>query len=96
MNRFVDNWLHISSYPFQVSPVAIVSQYKHITLMMKITLLGVRTQLSMAEAKDDEAVTYVNSKAGFSSLRIVKGVDHLKYSQQYGQGGRTSITYYLR
>ena len=50
----------------------------------------------MAEAKDDEAVTYVNSEADFSSLRIVKGVDHLIYSQRYGLGGRTSIIYYLQ
>jgi len=31
---FVDNWLQISSYPYEVSPIAIVSQYKHITMMM--------------------------------------------------------------
>jgi len=33
----------------------------------------------MVEGKDDEVVTYVNSKAGFDSLRIVKGVDHMLY-----------------
>jgi len=33
----------------------------------------------MAEAKDDEAVTYKNSEAGFGSLRIVKSVDRLIY-----------------
>jgi len=33
----------------------------------------------MVEGKDDEAVTYVNSKTGFGSLRIVKGVDRLIY-----------------
>jgi len=40
-------------------------------------LLGVRTPLSMVEAEDDEAVTYVTSNAGFGSLRIVTAVDHL-------------------
>ena len=44
---------------------------------------GVRTQPSMVEAKDDEAVMYVNSKAGFSSQRIVNGVDRLIYNQRY-------------
>jgi len=39
----------------------------------------VRTQLSMVEGKDNEAVTYVNSKIGFCSLRVVKGVDCLKH-----------------
>jgi len=33
----------------------------------------------MVEAKDENAVTYENSKAGFASLRIVKGVDCLIY-----------------
>ena len=33
----------------------------------------------MVEGKDDEAVMYVNSEAGFGSLRIVKGVDRLIY-----------------
>jgi len=33
----------------------------------------------MVEGKDDEEVTYVNSKTGFDSRRIVKGVDHLIY-----------------
>jgi len=32
-NLFVDNWVQISSYPFSVSWIAIVSQYEHITLM---------------------------------------------------------------
>ena len=31
----------------------------------------------MVEDKDDMAVTYVNSKTDFGSLRIFKGVDHL-------------------
>jgi len=46
----------------------------------------------MVEAKDDEAVTYVTSKAGISSHRIVKGVDRLIYSQRSQHRGRTSIT----
>jgi len=29
----------------------------------------------MVEAKDDEAVTYMNSEVGFCSRRIVKSVD---------------------
>ena len=33
----------------------------------------------MVEGKDDEAVTYVNSETGSDSLRIVKGVNRLKY-----------------
>jgi len=33
----------------------------------------------MVEGKDDEAVTYVNSKTGFGSLRIVKVVHRLIY-----------------
>jgi len=32
-NLLVDNWLQISSYSYEVSPIAIVSQYKFITLM---------------------------------------------------------------
>jgi len=39
---------------------------------------------------------YVNSEAGFPSLRIVKGVNHLIYNQQYQHGRRTSISYYLQ
>jgi len=58
-----------------------VSQYEHITWMMYLILPGVRTQLSMVEAKDDEAVMYVNSNVGFGSLKIVKGVDRLIYIQ---------------
>jgi len=46
----------------------------------------------MVEAKNDKAVTYENSEAGFGSLRIVKGVDRLIYDQRYQHGGRTSIT----
>jgi len=46
----------------------------------------------MVEAKDDEAVMYVNSNVGFGSLRIVKGVDCLIYIKRYRHGGRTSIT----
>ena len=38
---------------------------------------GVRTRPSMVVALDNEAVTYVNSKMGFGSLRIVKIVDPL-------------------
>jgi len=37
----------------------------------------------MVQAKDDEAVMNVNSEAGCSHLRIVKGVDWLIYSQGY-------------
>ena len=48
----------------------------------------------MVETKDKEAVMFVNSKAGFSRVRIILGVDHLIYDQQYQHGGRTSITYY--
>ena len=33
----------------------------------------------MVEDKDDEAVTYVNSKTGFVRLRIAKGVNRLIY-----------------
>jgi hypothetical protein len=33
----------------------------------------------MVEGKDDVAVTYVNSKTGSDSLRIVKGVNRLIY-----------------
>jgi len=33
-NLFVDNWLQISSYPHNVSPIATVSHYKHITFVM--------------------------------------------------------------
>jgi len=80
-NLLVDNWLQTSSYPYGVSPIAIVSQYEHITWMMYLILPGVRTQLSMVEAKDDEAVMYVNSNVGFGSLKIVKGVDRLIYIQ---------------
>jgi len=43
-------------------------------------------------AKNDEAVTYVNSNVGFGRLRIVKGVDRMIYIQRYWHGGRTSIT----
>jgi len=35
----------------------------------------------MVKAKDDKAVRYENSEAGFGSLRIVNGVDHLIYIQ---------------
>jgi hypothetical protein len=41
--------------------------------------MGVGTRPSMVEGKDDVAVTYVNSKTGSDSLRIVKGVDRLIY-----------------
>jgi len=33
----------------------------------------------MVEAKEEEAVTYVNSEIGFGSLKIVKCVDRLIY-----------------
>jgi len=33
----------------------------------------------MVEAKDEDAVTYVNSEIGLGSLKIVKGVDLLIY-----------------
>jgi hypothetical protein len=32
-NLFVENWLRISLYSYEVSPIAIVSQYELITLM---------------------------------------------------------------
>jgi hypothetical protein len=41
--------------------------------------MGVRTQPAMVEGKDDNAGMNVNSKAGFASLRIDKGVDSLIY-----------------
>jgi len=41
--------------------------------------MGVRTRPSMAEGKDDKAVTNVNSETGFDSLTIVKDVDRLIY-----------------
>lgn len=44
----------------------------------------------MLQAKDDEVVRYVSSEAGFTSLRIDKGMDHLIYNQRYRHGGRTS------
>jgi len=47
--------------------------------MTKLVLQGVRTRLSMVEANDEEAVTYVNSETGFGSLRIVKSADRLIY-----------------
>jgi len=34
----------------------------------------------MVEAKDEEALRYVNSEMGFGGLRIVKGVDRLIYT----------------
>jgi len=50
--------------------------------------MEVRTQPSMVEAKDDKAVTYVNSKTGFGRLGIVLGVDRLKYiSDTYMEEG---------
>jgi len=33
----------------------------------------------MVEAKDEQAVTYVNSETGFGSFTIVKGVDRVRY-----------------
>jgi len=33
----------------------------------------------MVEGKNDEAVTYANTKPGFGSLTIAKGEDHLVY-----------------
>jgi len=33
-NLFIDNWLQISSYPFELPPIAILSQRERITLMM--------------------------------------------------------------
>ena len=32
-DQLVDNWLQISSYSYEVSPIAIVSQYELIILM---------------------------------------------------------------
>jgi len=62
-----------------VSPIATVSQYEIITLMMELIPLGVGTRPSMVEGKDDEAATHVNSDTGFGSLTIVKGVNRLIY-----------------
>ena len=50
----------------------------------------------MVEGKNDEAVTYETSEAGFGSLRIVKGVDWLIYNQRSQYTGMTSITYYVQ
>ena len=44
-NPLDDNWLEISLYPYKVSPIAIMSQYEHITLMTYLILLGVRSRL---------------------------------------------------
>ena len=32
-NLFINNWLQISSYPYKMLPITIVSQYEHITFM---------------------------------------------------------------
>ena len=76
---FVYNWLVISSYPYETWPIGILSQFEHIILIMWLILWGVRFRLSMIDSKDDVAVTYVNSKTGFGSLRIIQYVDHLIY-----------------
>jgi len=44
----------------------------------------------MVEAKNDESFMYVNSKAGFGNIWIVKSVNRLIYNQRYRHGGRTS------
>jgi len=75
--------------------MAIVSQYEHITLMMYLVLLEVRTRLSMVEAKDDEAVTYVISESGFGSLLIVKGVDHVIYINDTNMEEEHQKNYFL-
>jgi hypothetical protein len=42
----------------------------------------------MVGCKDDKAVTYVNSEAGFDSIKIVNGVDRLRYlSHTYTEQG---------
>jgi len=79
MNQFVDNWHQVNSYLYEILPIAIWSQTQHITLIAEIILLGVRTGLPIVEDKHDEGVMYVNSKTGFGSFRIVKGLDHLIY-----------------
>jgi len=43
-NLFIVNWLQISSYSYEVSPIAIVLQHEHITLMTQLALMGVRTR----------------------------------------------------
>jgi len=79
MYLYVDNWHQISSYSYEVLPIAIVSKYKLIPLTMWLILMGVTTRPAMAQGEDDKAVTYVNSKTSFGSLGIVKGVDRLIY-----------------
>jgi hypothetical protein len=71
----MDDWLHINLYSYEVLPKATVSQYDHITLMAYLLLMGVRTQDSMVEGKDDEAVTSVNSEKRMGSFRNDKSVD---------------------
>jgi hypothetical protein len=58
MNPFVEKWLQISSYTNEVSPIAIVSQYQHITLLRLLMLMGVRIRPLMIQGKDDNAFTY--------------------------------------
>jgi hypothetical protein len=77
MNLFGNNWLHIGLYLLKLSPLAVMSQFKHITFITYLILLGVRTQLSMVESNDDEVVIYVNSDRGFRIVSIVQHVDCL-------------------
>jgi len=42
-------------------------------------LMGVETQLSIVQGKDNEAVMYGNSETGSHSLMMVKSVDCLTY-----------------
>jgi len=51
VNLLVDNWLQISSHSYEVSPIAIVSQYELITLMTYLILMRVRTQPSMVKGQ---------------------------------------------
>ena len=55
MNLYIDNWIQISLYSYQVLAIEIMSQYEHITLMMLLILLLVSTEVGMVEGEDDEA-----------------------------------------
>jgi len=58
--------------------------------------MGVRTQPSMVEGKNDVVVIYVNSETGCDSLRIVQSVDRLIYisDTDMQKGYRKPITEY--
>lgn len=78
-NQLVDNWHHINSYLYDVSPIPIRSQTQHIPFMTYIILLGVRTRLSLVDVKDEEAVMYVITETDFLSFSIIHGVDRPIY-----------------